>query len=321
MASSAIAGARKALLMALLVGALSAHADDPRPPSGIPAIDSLPLHDWQVDNPPLSYSKALLLGALIPGGGQFYGHHPVRGAFLVGLEGALFGLSLSAYFHDLPLWDRQTSSYLDSADAALGRSALDPSAQGDFLKWVALARNKADTRLRQADLANSELAWAIGLHFYGLADAMEIVHQSREPNPPVRSVKRAMLYGILFPGGGQLYNGRYGKFGLLWMGLGGAALSAWSRQNVVEALNREVATAEAEQAQGQTPLQDLNQLQLDRTLYRKRRNQYYWGMSLFYLYAVLDGMVDAALSDFDRPNRYSLGPGLTPLSVAANISF
>ena len=296
-----------------------------RPKSGLPEIDSLPVKDWQVENPPLSTTKALTLSVLLPGGGQFYGHHPVRGGFLVGLETVLFGAAFSTYFLDLPKWGHQTSQYLDSADAALERMA-DPTtattAQTDFQKWVGLARGKSALRLRQADLANSEIAWAMGLHFYGITDAMEIVRQSHESDPPIRKVRSAMWRGLVFPGGGQLYNGRYGKFGLLWMGLGGATLSAWSRQNVVASLNRSVATARLEEAQGLSS--DLTELDRDRTLYRKRRNQYYWGMTLFYIYSVLDGMVDAALSDFDRPNRYALLPGLSPtgnISLLAQLSF
>ncbi len=306
----------------LLLLALSTHASDPRPKSGIPAIDSLPLHDWNVETPPLSIAKAVTLSAFIPGGGQFYGHHPVRGSFLLGLESVLFGLSLATYFGDLPRWDRQINGYLDSADAAvirMGDPAQRIQAQFDLERWTGLARDRSAVRLKQADLANSELAWGIGLHFYGLTDALEIAQQSRAGEAQVRSVRKAMFCGIFFPGGGQIYNGRYGKFGMLWMGLGAAALSSWSRQNVVESLNRSVATARVEEVQGFAS--DLDELERDRTLFRKRRNQYYWGMALFYLYAVLDGMVDAALSDFDSPNRYALGPGSEPLSFAARITF
>jgi TM2 domain-containing membrane protein YozV len=308
---------------AILLLALPLFAADPRPPSGIPEIDSLPLHDWRVNARPLSTAKTVSLSALIPGGGQFYGGHPVRGGFLLGLETLLFGLSAYTYVVDLPRWDRETSRYLDSADAAVEIMARDPArraqAQADLEKWVGLARDLSSQRLRQADLANSQLAWGLGLHFYGMTDALEIARRSQEEDGPVRSVRRAFFYGLAFPGGGQLYNDRYGKCGMLWMALGASALSAWSRQNVVESLNRAVATARAEQALGLPS--DLQELERDRTLYRKRRNQYFGGMAVLYLYAVMDGMVDAALSDFDKPNRYALGPGETPLSLAARISF
>jgi len=147
-----------------------------------------------------------------------------------------------------------------------------------------------------------------------MADALEIALQSQPSPHHVKSVQKAFWYGLAFPGGAQLYNGRYGKFGLLWMGLGGSAVSAWSRQNVVKSLNLSLATATAEGA-------SVDQLNLDRTAYRKRRNQYFWGIGLLYVYSIMDGMVDAALSDFDQPNRYALGPGDTPLSLTAYVHF
>src|SRR5207237_355004 len=137
----------------------------------------------------------------------------------------------------------------------------------------------------------------------GIADALEIANRSHESEPKARSVRRAMLYGLAFPGGGELYNGRYGKFGLLWMALGASTVSLWSRQNVVESLNLSLATARTEQSSFSN---NLDELERDRTLYRKRRNQYFWGMAILYVYSVMDGMVDAALSDFDRPSRYAL---------------
>jgi hypothetical protein len=32
-------------------------------------------------------------------------------------------------------------------------------------------------------------------------------------------------------------------------------------------------------------------------------------------------MVDAALSDFDAPQRYAVGPGMSPFSLALEINF
>ena len=309
------------LLTLLLLSGLSLWAEDPRPKSGIPEVDSLPLRDWEVQNPPLSVPKALTL-SLLPGGGQFYGRHPVRGGFLVGLETIMGGLAIYTYAVNIPHWDRETSRYLDSADIAAERLAFGTGSQAELGKWAGLARKQASLRLKQADLANSQLAWALGLHLYGMTDALQIVRQSRMGESQPHSPRRALLFGAVFPGGGQIYNGSYGKFGLLWMALGASALSAWSRQNVVEDLNREVGTARREQGQGLTT--ELETLDRDRTLYRKRRNQYYWGMALLYIYAALDGMVDAAMSDFDSPKRYALEPGLSPeggMSLLARLDF
>jgi TM2 domain-containing membrane protein YozV len=290
-----------------------------RPLSGLPEIDSLPLDDWKVENPPLEYSKAIALGAFLPGGGQFYGGHPVRGGFLVGLEGLLVGLAISTYAVALPKWDREAKLALDSAASAFRRGAVENNAPAlaDFENQMQIARDKVSLRVRQADLANSQLAWALGLHAYGLLDASEIVRKSRTDTLEKRSVRKAFALGLLFPGAGQLYNHRYGKFGMLWMALGASTLSAWSRQQVVDFYNESIAIARQEPSQAAF----LESLERDRTLYRKRRNQYYWGMALFYLYSVMDGMVDAALSDFDAPQRYAVGPGMSPFSLALEINF
>jgi len=286
--------------------------------TGIPEIDSLPLHDWTVENKPLSAKKALLY-SLLPGGAQFYGGHPVRGGFLVGMETLLLGFGLSSYLLDLPKWNRDVGDYLDSADAVFRRGLEgfpDPTRYGEL---IGLARERAGLRVKQADLANSEIAWAVGLHLYGMLDGQEIVRQSHGPDTTVRKVREAFWRGLVFPGGGQLYNHRYGKFGMLWMAIGASALSAWSRQEVVEFLNDMLRIKRQEDAGGvvsSTSLNNIDEMELDRTLYRKRRNQYFWGIALIYIYSIMDGMVDAALSDFDRPERFALQPGPEPLSMA-----
>ncbi len=296
-------------------------AQSDRPPTGIPALDSLPLHDWGVPERPLSMPLAIGLATVIPGGGQFYGGHPVRGSFLAGMEVLLAGIAIYTYHVDLPRRGREIGENLDSAEAAAARWAQSGSSadRQAFETWTLEARRNARLRMQYADLANSQLAWAVGLHAYGIADAIEIVRRSHDPLPPDRSVKRALLYGLAFPGGAQLYNARYGKFGMLWMALGASAVSAHSRQNVVESLNASLAVARANEAQGYSS--DITELKRDRTLYRRRRNQYYWGAGLLYVYAVMDGMVDAAMSDFDRPNRYALRPGNEPFSLVAEVRF
>ena len=286
--------------------------------SGIPEIDSLPLHDWSVGNLPLSYTKALTFSALAPGGGQFYGHHPIRGGFLVGMETVLFGLAAYANLVDIPHWKEQAGQALDSADALfLRESVATPDSVAILerrrLDKVEFARQRTQLASQQQDLTRSQFAWAAGLHVYGILDAVEIAYLSNHRDLQTRSVRSAMYRGMLFPGGGQLYNHRYGKFGLLWMTLGASAVSAYSRQEMVTLLNHRLRTARAESPGGQSSA--ITELEKDRTLYRKRRNQYFWGMSLFYVYAVLDGMVEAALSDFDAPQHFAVN--VTPTGLIA----
>lgn len=281
--------------------------------SGIPEIDTLPLQDWSRSTEPLSYAKATTLSALIPGGGQFYGHHPVRGGILLGLETLLGGLALYSNLVDIPKWQDQAGAALDSADLLFQAQSQATPGEAAALEIrrrqkVAFARDRTQLAAQQGDLANSQFAWAVGLHAYGILDAAEIAYLSRHRDGETRSVRRAMYFGMAFPGGGQLYNRRYGKFGLLWMTIGASAVSAYSRQQMVNLLNDRLHVARREPAGNASLVSDLER---DRTLYRKRRNQYFWGMALFYLYAVLDGMVDASLADFDAPSRFafSAGPG------------
>lgn len=295
-----------ALFAAALLGAEPARGQGH---SGIPEIDTLPLRDWGGPDRPLPYGKTMALSALIPGGGQIYGKHPVRGGFLIGMETLLAGLSLYSNLVDIPRWRDQANEALDEAEILFLRQSLEPDSVADLearrRKKIGFARDRTRLAAQQQDLANSELAWAVGLHLYGVLDAAEIAWLSRHRDPGPRSVRRAMLWGLVFPGGGQLYNHRYGKFGMLWMTIGASVVSSWSRQEMVEVFNRRLAIARRENQGGSEEIDDLEK---DRTLYRKRRNQYYWGMALFYIYAVLDGMVDASLSDFDAPGRFAIAP-------------
>lgn len=278
--------------------------------SGIPEIDTLPLRDWGGSTEPLSYTKAITLSALLPGAGQIYGKHPVRGGFLIGLETLLGGLAIYSNLVDIPRWRDQARESLDSADILFMRQGQNPDSAGPLetrrLKHISFARERSQLASQQEDLANSQIAWALGLHLYGILDAAEIAYLSRHKDTRTRSVRRAMGYGLLFPGGGQLYNRRYGKFGMLWMTIGASAVSAYSRQEMVSLLNNRLAVARLESTEGSSIITELEK---DRTLYRKRRNQYFWGIALFYVYAVLDGMVDASLSDFDAPQRFAVLAG------------
>ena len=272
--------------------------------SGIPEIDTLPLRDWGGSSEPLSYAKAITLSTLFPGGGQIYGSHPVRGGFLIGLETLLGGLAIYSQLVDIPRWRDQAGDALDSADFYFSRQTVFPDSAEIFESrrtgQIGFARERSQLASQQQDLVNSQFAWALGLHLYGVLDAAEIAYLSRHKDSETRSVKRAMAYGMAFPGGGQLYNRRYGKFGMLWMTLGASAVSAYSRQQMVSLLNDRLRVARNEGSATVT------ELEKDRTLYRKRRNQYFWGMALFYVYAVLDGMVDASLADFDAPKHFAI---------------
>ena len=56
--------------------------------TGIVAIDTLPVNEWDIPTKRNSLKYAMLF-SLLPGGGQYYTEHYVRGGFLTGIEGLL----------------------------------------------------------------------------------------------------------------------------------------------------------------------------------------------------------------------------------------
>ncbi len=293
--------------------------------SGIPKIDSLPIEDWRIENPPLSYGKTLALAALIPGGGHIYSKHYVRAGFLFGIEGLLLG---QAFFSQPSLFKNQNKQILDfiekSYDSyrALINNPDSLDAAREMKEALYNAREIQDKKMAQMDLTKSFIAWGLGMHFYGFMDAFEIAKNSRGKKEESLSGETAFWRGLVFPGGGQLYTGRYGKFGMLWMGIGGCVASAVFRQQMVDYYRSRIISAKAESLLEKDNIgENLDYLQTQATLYRKRRNQYYWGMALLYLYAIGDGMVDAILNDFDREDKFALMPGPSPLSFALAFRF
>ena len=282
--------------------------------SNIPEIDSLPVDDWLVKTPPLSYSKALLFSALFPGGGQVYGRHFVRAGFLITLEGFLFTDVIFYKNTLLKSKNREIDNYTDSALIAFEEYMAGPDDDELFNKYadfIIKTRRKLDNKMINMDTRRAEAVWALGLHFYGLMDAMEMVYKSRQDSAFTLSGSSAFWWGLFIPGGGQIYNRKFGKFGMLWMALGASIVSAYHRQQMVDYFQNRINTAKTDNS-GSSELDLLNKRVTD---YRKKRNQYFWAMTLLHLYAVGDAVVDAVLNDFDKPEKYALLPGDKPFSL------
>jgi hypothetical protein len=94
-----------------------------------------------------------------------------------------------------------------------------------------------------------------------------------------KSPRRAALYALAFPGGGQIYNGRYLKAGLI---LGLEGLAYWRF-----AVNRKLYRGYQED------------YALPRHRYLEKRNKYAWWVAFIYVYGLLDAVVDAHLQTFN----------------------
>lgn len=95
-----------------------------------------------------------------------------------------------------------------------------------------------------------------------------------------QSPKKAAQYALLFPGAGQLYNGRPLKTGLM---LAMVTFAAW-RWSV----NRDYY------------VNYKDDLALPKRRYLEKRNKYAWWMGFIYIYGLLDAVVDAHLTNFDE---------------------
>lgn len=106
-------------------------------------------------------------------------------------------------------------------------------------------------------------------------------------SPGLRSPKKAALYALAFPGGGQVYNHKFLKATLI-LGLEVLAFYSW----------QENAQAYADY--------DLDGYPLPKHRYLEKRNKFAWWMGFIYFYGLLDAVVDAHLSGFNDVMREDL---------------
>ena len=278
--------------------------------TGILSIDTLPVNEWDIPTKRNSLPLTMLL-SILPGGGHYYTEHYVRGGFITGIEALLI---YEVYINKAWQKDRvveQAQPFRDSVSMITklimentNRDTLS-ALQDKRNEYAARVREKSDKKMEQEDLRYAENAWLFGLHLYGMFDAFGIWYNNNHRSVELRSMKTAVLWGLI-PGFGQMYNGEFGKAGLLYMGLIGAAASIHTSQNMVEYYldRKHFLAAEASNAK------ELERITERVTYYRKNRNQYIWGLALIYLYSLGDAAVDALLSDFDNPMHFALLPNL-----------
>lgn len=94
-----------------------------------------------------------------------------------------------------------------------------------------------------------------------------------------KSPSRAVLYSMLLPGAGQVYNGKYLKAVFV---VAAQAYMAYQFSRNLEIYN-----------EWEEELYDL-----PRHRYREKRNKFAWWTAFVYIYNILDALVDSHLSSF-----------------------
>jgi len=99
-----------------------------------------------------------------------------------------------------------------------------------------------------------------------------------------KSPKKAALSALVFPGGGQLYNGKKLKAGLI------ISMEVYSILNWYT--NSFLYNNYDEQNNSKYPLPKYR--------YLEKRNKYVWWIGFVYIYGLIDAIVDAHLQPFDN---------------------
>ncbi|MEA1874371.1 MAG: DUF5683 domain-containing protein [Bacteroidota bacterium] len=125
-------------------------------------------------------------------------------------------------------------------------------------------------------------------------------------NKSVKSPRKASLYSAVLPGAGQIYNGKYWKAPIVWVGMGTFAYMAIGNQSKFIRFKDAYLLRQDggidEFYDFLTPEALINEM--DR--YRRFRDLNIIGATLFYVIQIVDANVDAALSDFDVSDDISL---------------
>ena len=275
--------------------------------TGIVAIDTLPVNEWDIPTNRNSLKYAMLF-SLLPGGGQYYTEHYVRGGFLTGIEGLLiYDIFFNRSFQRDRLLDR-ARLFQDSVGYFTSRIMNGPrdsiaKLHSKRLEFLERVRAQSDKKMEQEDVRKAEVAWLIGIHLYGMFDTFGIWYNNNYRSTEYRDMKKALLWAIL-PGGGQIFNRDFGKAGLVYMGILGAIVSVSTSQNMVNYYLDRKHLVEQESSKSE----EYDRIKERVTYYRKNRNTYIWGGVLIYLYSIADAAVDALLSDFDSPLHMALLP-------------
>lgn len=117
-------------------------------------------------------------------------------------------------------------------------------------------------------------------HFIILIIACSWIFPQEVDSLNLKSPRKAALRGVMFPGAGQIYNGRWIKAAMI-ISLEAAALYNW--QLYGNSYNN----------------YETENFSLPKHRYLEKRNKYAWWTFIIYIYGILDALVDAHLNPFN----------------------
>ena len=113
----------------------------------------------------------------------------------------------------------------------------------------------------------------------------------------IKSPKKAASSALVFPGGGQLYNGKIIKAGLI---LAGEVIAIVNWHKNSQLYSSYDANNDAEYP-------------LPKHRYLEKRNKSVWWIGFIYIYGLIDAIVDAHLNPFEHVMAEELGNNQNPV--------
>ncbi len=248
------------------------------------------------------------LSAVLPGAGQVYtGHYIKAGAFLA-LEAIT--ASVASFWYRT---ERERNNYANSLERRSLQLAL---SRADSMS------GKEDADLWRFDASTARysmynvLAWMVGGYLYNVLDAIGCSRHfvSDSEKNPVRAAWLSALPGL---GLGQLYNGAPGKAGMVLMVQTALGVKAVNEHRLMRKAEQKIISIQ--KLTDSTAIAARSEFTSDWE-YRqgvafRNRNSYLWYSLFFYVYGILDAVVDAHLHDYPKKMR-AYPDLLTQLSAA-----
>lgn len=289
----------------LLCGASSVHAAD--------SSDVLLLGRTQETALSPGVKSPLLLGtlsAVLPGAGQFYTRHYIKGVLFLGAE-----ISMALYSR---YWFQNYQTQLDNAaPSASLRAQLPETGQLENDQEVAIGYHDALSAKYSMYVG---LSWLVGGHLWNVGNAVQgsgFFTSDATKNPQ----KAALLAAVPALGLGQLYNESISKAGMIMMvqtTLGGIAYTNHRLMRDAESHLVSLLTAD-DSLRTQVAAKYKDEWEYRRGNAYRNRNSFLWYSLFFYFYGILDAVVDAHLHDY--PRKIRAYPDLVPEQGAVRMNF
>jgi len=150
----------------------------------------------------------------------------------------------------------------------------------------------------------------------GLVERKEYFSSNFLKEPKPHSPHKASVYSAVFPGLGQIYNKKYWKAPIIYIGMGALTYSIISNRKQFREYQNEMIARTANDSASMNPAfasYPYQYLQSNRDFHRNNRDLSIVGLVAFYALNIVDATVDAHLFNFDVDRSLSLRAKPVPL--------